>query len=141
MFPTFKDKEQIIAEKASLEFKPIERGEIIIFKSPREPSRLLIKRVVGLPGENIMIKDGKVLINGEILSEDYLINAVKTEDGNSLREGVEYKIVDDSYVLLGDNRAKSNDSRDYGAVKRELLVGRGLFVYYPLSSMRLIRSN
>ena len=72
MYPTFKDKEQIIAEKLSISLNTVKRGEIIIFKSPKEPDRLLIKRAIALPGETITINNGKVFINGNELDEPYL---------------------------------------------------------------------
>ena len=138
MYPTFKDKEQIIAEKVSINMNELSRGEIIIFKSPKEPEKLLIKRVIALPGETIMINEGSVYINGEILNEEYLVPTVQTEGGMVIREGVEYKIDQDAYVLMGDNRKQSTDSREYGAVDTELIVGRGIIVYYPFSEFRLV---
>jgi signal peptidase I len=140
MYPTFKDKEQIIAEKLSISLNTVKRGEIIIFKSPKEPDRLLIKRAIALPGETITINNGKVFINGNELDEPYLNNSVGTFGGKTMEENVEYKIADDAYVFLGDNREKSTDSRDYGAVKHGMLVGRGIIVYFPLSSLRMIKN-
>jgi signal peptidase I len=139
MIPNFHDKEQIIAEKLSIKFKPLQRGEIVIFRHPDEPDHLLIKRLVGLPNETIKLEDGFVYINGERLSEPYVLNGGPTPGGNKIEEGMEYKIAYDTYVFLGDNREESTDSRAWGAVPTELIVGRGLLVYYPLDSFRAIK--
>lgn len=138
MEPAFKDKEQLIAEKISINYKNIQRGEIIIFQHPQESGRLLIKRVVGLPGEIIMILNGQVFINNNPLEETYLPQDTFTKEGVLIKEGVEYQIEQNSYLLFGDNREKSTDSRSWGAVPKELLIGRGVIVYYPFSSIRII---
>ncbi|MFZ2664596.1 MAG: signal peptidase I [Patescibacteria group bacterium] len=137
MYPTFYDKEQIIAEKLSVKIKDLKRGEIIIFEHPSEEGRLLIKRLIGLPGETIKIKNGKVFINNTELEEPYL-NNVKTEGQNFLKDDIEYEIPENSYVMMGDNRLKSTDSREWGYVKKDLIVGRGVVVYYPLNRIRLV---
>jgi signal peptidase I len=138
MYPTFHDKEQIIAEKISVKVKDLKRGEILIFEHPQEKGRLLIKRLIGLPGETIKIKNGKVYINGSELSESYLASNVTTEGQNYLKEGLDYTVPDDSYVMMGDNRLKSTDSREWGFVSKELIVGRGVIVYYPFNRIRLV---
>ncbi|NMB91545.1 signal peptidase I [candidate division WWE3 bacterium] len=137
MYPTFHDKEQIIAEKLSIKMKGVKRGEVLIFEHPSEKGRLLIKRLIGLPGETIKIQNGKVFIDNVELKEPYLSN-VETEGQSFLEEGIEYEIPKDSYVMMGDNRPKSTDSREWGYVKKELIVGRGVVVYYPISRIRLI---
>lgn len=138
MYPTFKDKEQLVAEKVSIKYREIERGEILIFRHPSE-SKYLIKRVIGLPGETITLKNGKVYINGEIVTEEYLGKDVVTQGGKIIEENIEYQISYNAYVLMGDNRSKSTDSRDWGPVTKELILGRGILVYYPLQNLRIIR--
>lgn len=138
MLPNFEDKEQIIAEKISVKFKELERGEVIIFRHPQQVDKLLIKRVIGLPGESFKLEGGYVYINGEKLSEDYVKEPAVTESGQVIKGGVEYQVEDDSYIFLGDNREKSTDSRDWGAVTKDLVVGRAVLVYYPLEKIRLI---
>lgn len=138
MFPTFHDKEQLVAEKLTIKYEPPKRGEILIVEHPNEPGMLLIKRVIGLPGEVITIKNGYVYINGNILDEPYLTDSVTTEGGLTIKDGIDYRIPDDSYVFMGDNREKSTDSRYYGNVKMGNIVGRGLFVYYPIKNFRFL---
>ena len=139
MFPTLHNSEQIVAEKISIKISPLKRGEIVIVESPRETKKLLVKRVIGLPGENILIKDNHIYINNQIIKEPYLDQSVQTSEGNTIKENIEYSIENDSYVVMGDNRGKSTDSRDYGAVRKDLIVGRAIFVYYPLNKIRLIK--
>jgi signal peptidase I len=138
MYPTFHDKEQIVAEKISVKVKDLKRGEILIFEHPFEKGRLLIKRLVGMPGEKIRIKSGKVFINGIELAEPYLAKTTVTEGQNFLKEGLEYTIRENTYVMMGDNRLKSTDSREWGFVNKESIVGRGVFVYYPFNRIRLV---
>lgn len=140
MLPTFKDGEQIIAEKISIKFSPLKRGDIVIFKHPQNENRLLIKRVIGLPNEEIRISQGAVYINGNLLSETYVQPNNKTTEERDIKENTNYKIPQDGYVVLGDNREFSSDSREFGAVKESLIVGRAFAVYYPLSNFRLIKS-
>jgi len=139
MIPNFRDKEQLIAEKISININNTERGDVIIFKNINENNRLLIKRVIGLPGENLKILDGNVYINGEKLTEDYLKEGTLTTGKRILEEGPEYKIPEDSYVVMGDNREQSNDSREWGYVKKENIVGRVVLVYYPLQNFRFVK--
>ena len=138
MHPTLIDKEQIVAEKISTKLKPLERGEIVIFRHPEENERLLIKRIIALPNELIRVENGLVYVNDEILTEEYLSETSPTRGNKALAEGVEYRVPVNSYVLMGDNREESSDSRSFGAVRSGLILGRALGVYYPLDSIRLI---
>ncbi len=138
MIPTLADKEQVIAEKLSMKINPLETGEIVVFRHPEQHTRLLIKRIIGLPDEKLKIMDGQVYINGTLLEEPYLKNGIITKPAEHMSEGVEYKIPGNSYILMGDNRGKSSDSRHLGAIREELIVGKALLVYYPLNNFRLI---
>jgi len=138
MHPTLLDQEQVIAEKVSLKFNTIERGHIVIFKHPEQNDRLLIKRVIGLPFDNIKISNGLIYINGKLFSEPYLQPNTITHANKNMNEGIEYTVPEYSYVLMGDNRAKSSDSRTFGPVREELIVGKAAAVYYPFSSFRVI---
>jgi len=138
MIPTFKDSEQIIAEKLSIKVKPLKRGDVIVFKHPQNEQRLLIKRVIGLPGETIKFTDGDVYINNSLLTEQYIINSNKTLGEKIMKPDTDYTIPTNSYVVFGDNREFSSDSREFGPVKKDLIVGRVMLVYYPFSSFRFI---
>ena len=137
MLPTFQDKEQIIVEKVSIKYKPLERGEITVVGHPDNQQVFLIKRVIGLPGETIHFNEGDVFINGEILLEPYLNENTLTWGKTYIVDGESITLNEDEYVMLGDNRDNSLDSRSYGPVSKENLVGRSFVVYYPIKNIRL----
>jgi signal peptidase I len=138
MFPTFKHQEQIVAEKLTLNYRKPERGEVMIFEHPTAKGELIIKRVIGMPQERLLIKDNSVYINDNILNEPYLTENTITEGNITIKENTEFLIPENHYVLMGDNRGKSTDSRYWGPISIEGMVGRGLFVYYPTANFRLL---
>ena len=109
------------------------RGEIIVFKFPRDETKVFVKRVIGLPGEVIEMKNGDVIINGEVLEEPYL--APNNKD-NSTRDPIQLE--DGEYYVLGDNRARSNDSRNWGPVPEANLRGKVWMVYWPFSGIQTL---
>ena len=117
MLPNFNNKEQLISESLSVKLKDLKRGDVIVFESPLENNKLLIKRVIGLPEENFKIVDGKVYINGNLLNEEsYLQSNEYTFVEKYFENNIEYQIPNDSYVVLGDNRDESTDSRVGGTL-------------------------
>ncbi len=123
MEPTLHTNDRVIVEKISYRFRPPKRGDIVVVKL-NERSQPLIKRVVGLPGETIAIRGGRVFINGQPLDEPY----VQTPTHGRLPPT---RIPAMHYFVLGDNRDASNDSRNFGPVPRESILGRALFRYWP----------
>jgi len=132
MEPSLHNNERLIIEKVSYRLRPPERGEIVVLHIPgRESSAPLIKRVVGLPGESVEIHDGKVYIQGKVLDEPYLTQMTY---GN-----MPARVVPPDHVfLLGDNRNASNDSRFFGMVPFEEIVGRAWLRYWPLDEIGLM---
>lgn len=135
MVPTIAVGERILVEKPSLHFSPIKRGEIVVFPYPDDPSQLYVKRVIGLGGETVEIRNGKVLINGQPLEEPYL---------NVVTEGRwgPYHVPEGHLFLLGDNRNRSRDSRlwettAYVAVSE--IKGRARAVIFPFTRLRGLR--
>lgn len=122
MKPTLNDGDRVMMTSR---FDPLARGEIIIFYYPRDTSKSYIKRIIGLPGEEIEIDNGKVFINGQLINEPYL-NPTK----GYLRSERKQKITDNSYFVMGDNRNYSSDSRDWGTVPYELIYGKFVNRYY-----------
>lgn len=122
MEPNFYDSEYLIIDEVTYRFREIERGEIVVFRPPNEASQHYIKRVIGLPGETIEVKDGGIFIynkefpNGTMLREDYIENY--TQGHQRVVLGL------DEYYLLGDNRDHSLDSRKIGPIKKSAIVGR-----------------
>jgi len=144
MLPNFEDGEFLLTDKITYQFKrDPARGDVVVFKAPpSEPCAAdeceYIKRVIGLPGDTVMVKNNSVYLNGEILIEDFLPKSFVTEPQSFLREGREVVIPSGEYLLLGDNRSHSRDGREFGPVPRESIVGRAFFKYWPVSSLGLI---
>jgi len=105
-----------------------QRGDVIVFRYPKDPSRDFIKRVIGLPGDTVAIREGVVYVNGVALRETYTINA-------GFGDMAEQVVPPKSYFVLGDNRANSSDSRSWGFVPEENIIGKALFSYWPLSEL------
>lgn len=138
MDPNFEDREYLLTDKISYRFRHPQRGEVIVFKSPPDPERDYIKRTIGLPGEKIKIQNGKVFINGVVLRENYLPAGSLTTPGRFLRDGQEVQIPEGFYIALGDNRNHSSDSREWGFVPRENIIGRSFLRYWPIPKINLV---
>jgi len=121
MIPNLKDREIIVLNKLSRNLA-LKRGEIVVFHYPGDPRRNYIKRVIGLPGEKVEIKDGILYINDNPLKEEYLPPEFRTETPNQIH----LKVQEGSYLVLGDNRPGSNDSRYFGPVEQRFIVGTAL---------------
>jgi signal peptidase I len=134
MMPSLDDQERIFVNKFVYRLEPIQRGDIVVFRYPRDPSKSYIKRVIGLAGDHIRIETGLVYLNGKPLSEDYV--PAEYSDQRSTPETV---VPANSYFLLGDHRTMSNDSRDFGAVNAEFIYGKAVFGYWPVDRMGRVR--
>ena len=139
MADNFHDGEYLLTDKITYRFRPIRRGEVIIFKAPRNEDYDYIKRVIALPHERVKISGGKVFVNGVPIDESaYLPSDVKTSPGQFFQENKEITIPDGEYFVLGDNRSHSSDSRDWGTVPRENIIGKAWFRYWPPDRIGLI---
>ena len=137
MEPNFENGDYLIIDEISYRFREPKRGEVVVFKYPKNPSQRYIKRVIGLPGETIEIRDGKVIIsNGEksqVLDEkEYLSSNLSTP--GSIRVWLKWN----EYFVLGDNRISSADSRQWGPLLRENIVGRVYLRLWPLTALAKI---
>lgn len=132
MQPTFNNKDVIFVEKISTKIGNINRGEIIIFDSNNENNDIYIKRVIGVAGDKINIKDGKVYLNGQILMESYLPQGTITKANSSTTEYV----VPKGYIfVLGDNRGNSTDSRMLGLINIKDVKGHVILRVYPFENI------
>lgn len=123
MEPTLQSGEFVIVNKLAYWFGEPTVGDVIVFHFPRDPDQEYIKRIIGLPGDRVEIKDGEVFVNGEMLTEDY-IAASPVYD-------VVSDVPEDSLFVLGDNRNNSSDSHNWGAVPLDYIIGKATFVYWP----------
>lgn len=125
MEPTLHDGQYLMVNKLAYRLGLPERGDIVVFPSPQDGGRALIKRVVGLPGEEVAIYDGQVYINGARLMEPYLASNLGMGDWGPI------VLQQDEYLVLGDNRGNSNDSRNFGPVRGAVLIGKAWFSIWP----------
>lgn len=133
MLPRLSNQERILINKFVYRFEPIQRGDIVVFRYPLDPSKSYIKRIVGLPGEWVGVIEGKVTINGNPLNEPYV--PADALDQQSIPPTY---VEPDHYYVLGDHRVSSNDSRVWGTVERKYIYGKAVFVYWPFNQMGLV---
>ena len=139
MEPAFENSDYLIIDEISYRLGSPQRGDVIVFKYPQNPSQRYIKRIVGLPGETIAIEAGSVIIfnweGSQTLDEsDYLSPSVQTPGD------VRVSLDEDEYFVLGDNRVSSADSRRWGSLPRENIIGRVLFRAWPFSALAKIEA-
>jgi len=134
MMPSLEDQERIFVNKFVYRLEPIERGDIVVFRYPRDPSKSYIKRVIGMAGDTIRIEAGQVYVNGEPLEEDYV--PTNYADARSYPETI---VPPNCYFVLGDHRSMSNDSRDFGPVNQSFIYGKAVFGYWPMDKLGRVR--
>ena len=143
MEPNFYDHEYLIIDEITYRLAEPKRGDIIVFRYPKNPSQFFIKRVIGLPGERVKIEDNGVYISQDdsawqLLTENYLADDAKTEV--PLRGYGDIQLRSDEYFLLGDNRNQSLDSRVFGPVTRDAVVGRTWLRGWPFNRLTVFNT-
>jgi signal peptidase I len=137
MLPQLNDGERLLVNKLvyykiqSVSWGHIERGDIVVFWFPKEPDKSYVKRIIGLPGEIVEVRNGKVYIDGQELNEDYL----DIEHNQSLPSFPPKKVEEHFYFVMGDNRDNSSDSRYWGLVPEKYIYGKAFFRYWKPSKM------
>jgi signal peptidase I len=134
MMPSLEDQERIFVNKFVYRLEPIERGDIVVFRYPRDPSKSYIKRVIGMAGDVIRIDGGQVYVNGEALDESYVPS--EYTDSRSYPEVI---VPPHCFFVLGDHRSMSNDSRDFGSVNQSFIYGKAVFGYWPMEKLGRVR--
>lgn len=138
MVPNFHNKEYLIVEKLSYRFGSPERGDVIVFKYPNDPSQYFIKRIIGLPGERVRIADGRVYIHNQEHPEGFRLNEDFIDNQPVTFGGTETTLGTDQYYVLGDNRLQSSDSRVWGVLERKEFIGKVWIRVLPLSKFGII---
>ncbi len=139
MYPNFHDREYVLTNLITLRFGPPTRGDVIVFKAPPDPEKDFIKRVIGLPGDTVMVKNGNVYVNNQVYDESsYLNSDVKTYGGAFLKDGDTVTVPTGAYFVMGDNRPYSSDSREWGFVPAGNIIGKSFLVYWPLNEVRAV---
>lgn len=132
MEPTLTEGDMIAANKIIYRFSEPKRGDIIVFKYPLNPDRDFVKRLIGLPGEKVQIKNSTLYINGKKVAEPYLPKGLKFQDYGPVT------IPKDKYFMMGDNRNNSLDSRAWGEMPRENIIGKAAIIYWPVNRIRIL---
>ncbi|MDD5551719.1 MAG: signal peptidase I [Candidatus Pacebacteria bacterium] len=137
MEPNFKQGEYLLIDELSFRFRAPERGEVVVFRYPKNPSYFYIKRIIGLPGETVEIQNSKLKIynynfpEGKVFNEPYIKGS--TEDD------LKITLDKNEYFVLGDNREHSSDSRVFGPVSKKNIIGRGWIAVYPSQGVEILK--
>jgi len=123
MKPTLENGEFVLVNKMSYQWGEVERGDIIIFDFPLNMEEELVKRVIGIPGDRVQVQDAQVFVNGQLLNEPYISQAPSYSG--------EWVVENGFLFVLGDNRNNSNDSKDWGYLPMENIVGKAVLIYWP----------
>jgi signal peptidase I len=134
MMPTLADQERVFINKFVYKLEPIHRGDVVVFRYPRDVSKSYIKRVIALAGDRVRIEDGVVYVNDQRQPEPYV-----PEDYWDTRSYSERVVPPNSYFVLGDHRNLSNDSRDFGPVNERYIYGKAVFGYWPFDKLGKLR--
>jgi signal peptidase I len=141
MAPNFLSGDYVLTDEISPRFKEFNRGEVVVLRYPKDPSTYFIKRIIGLPNEKVVIEGNKITIfnkehpNGLVLNESYLVNMAKTFERPN-KSNV-FELSKDEYFVMGDNREYSYDSRDWGPLKRNYIIGIARLRLWPLNSFKV----
>ena len=133
MRPTLESEERLVVNKFIYRFRAPEKGEVLVFQYPRDPSRDFIKRVIATPGDTVEIREGRVLVNDQLLTEDYILEKTRSEYPKST-------VPEGRIFVMGDNRNNSEDSRfaDVGFVPYDLIKGKAILVFWPISQYKTL---
>jgi signal peptidase I len=131
MEPTFYNGEYILTSKATYRFRRPQRGDVVVLKSPKNPDIEYIKRIVGLPGDKIMIHDGNVYLNNQLLEENYISAKTNLWEGGFIIDNTAFTVPDNEFFVMGDNRPRSSDSREFGPIPSSSIIGYVFYRYYP----------
>jgi signal peptidase I len=134
MMPTLDDQERVFINKFVYRLEPIQRGDVVVFRYPRDTSKSYIKRVIAVPGDRVRIDDGLLYVNDRQITEDYVPSIYE-----DLRSYAETVVPAHAYFVLGDHRNLSNDSRDFGPVDERFIYGKAVFGYWPFAKLGKLR--
>lgn len=138
MEPNFHNGEYILTNKVIYKLYSPHRGDVVIFKSPRNKEIDFIKRIIALPGERVRLSENAFYINGQKLNETYMPTDVYIFGGSFLRENQEIIIPESKFFVIGDNRPHSADSREFGPIAKEDFIGKAFLRYWPFAEAGLI---
>lgn len=135
MFPNFHDGDYIITDKVTYKVSDPKRGDVVVFRNPRDESVDFIKRIMAAPGDTIRVEKSRVYVNDKLLEEPYLKSDVPTDPNAFLKEGDEIIVPQGKYIVFGDNRTKSSDSREWGFITKDEIIGKVFLRYWPSNAI------
>jgi len=141
MEPTLHNAEYLIVDKIEYRLHAPQRGDVIVFKAPEAPDQNYIKRIIGLPGETVTIKDNRVYVNGTQVEEQYIADsmpATASDDGTASAFFLEQKLSSSEYFVMGDNRDHSSDSRRWGPLPKQNILGKAQVILFPFTQLSWI---
>ncbi|MEN9328454.1 MAG: hypothetical protein RI947_1262 [Candidatus Parcubacteria bacterium] len=138
MEPSFNSGDYIFTSKVTYKFRALERGDVIVFRSPRNPDIEFIKRIIGLPGDKVLFREGEVYVNGQQLKENYIADKTSLWEGGYAKEDEAIVVPSDSLFVLGDNRPRSSDSREFGPIAQTSIIGQVFYRYYPANKIGIV---
>ncbi len=141
MYPNFNNGDYILTDKVSYRFGLPTDGDVIVLKNPQDESQDFIKRVMATPGQVIKVAGNQIYRNDSLLDEKYLPIGTPTRAGNFLHEGQEFTVPVDHYLVFGDNREHSSDSRTWGLITKTEIIGKVIFRYFPLNTIGIIKNG
>jgi signal peptidase I len=133
MEPSLHSGEFILVNKLAYRLGSPQRGDVVVFHFPGDPNQEYIKRIIGLPGDRVVVANQRVTVNGQELAEPYISQPPRYSGA--------WELAADEYFVLGDNRNNSSDSHNWGAVPLSYIVGKALFVYWPFEELGLVGHN
>lgn len=135
MEPTFTNGNYIFTSKVTYKMRQPKQGDIVVFHSIRNPDIEYIKRIIALPGDTVLIQNQEVFVNGTQLIEPYISEKTTLIPGSYVQENVALTIPEGHYFVMGDNRPRSSDSREFGPITLDSIVGQVFFRYFPVDKM------
>lgn len=140
MDSTFQNGEYVLTNLIALRFGPLNHGDVVVFEAPPDKEKDYIKRIIGLPGDKVKLTGGEVYLNGKKLDQTpFLDPGIRTNGGSFLGEGDEVVVPEGQYFTMGDNREFSSDSREWGFITKNSIIGKSFLVYWPLNRMRMVK--
>lgn len=133
MLPNLEDQDRLFINKFAFHLGDVHRGDVVVFRYPRDETKSYIKRVIGLPGDEVRIDHGRVLLNGVEYPEPYVPARFADE-----RSHPALKVPAGEYFVMGDHRSISSDSREFGPVRKSLIYGKAAFVYWPMDQAGVV---
>ena len=135
---TFHTGDYILTSRITYKFRRLERGDVIVFKSPKNPDIEYIKRIIGLPGDVINISNTEVRVNNNLMTEKYIADATNLWEGGCVKDNVPYAVPEGYIFVMGDNRPRSSDSREFCAVTIDSVVGDVFYRYFPANVIGIV---